>query len=101
MFRNSPLTSTNSIQMGLVRKVSGLFAFSKQGLKRIIQSKPQPIETSESIEQMRILELGYQLDSVLLDKNLASVNLPRDVKLVQESLIADSEQIAILNKVLK
>lgn len=101
MFRNSPFTSTNAIQMELVRKVSGLFAFSKQGLKRIIQSMPQPIETSESIEQMRILELGYQLDSVLLDKNLASVNLPRDVKLVQESLIADSEQIAILNKVLK
>jgi len=101
MFRNSPLVSTNSIQMDLLKKVSGLFAFSKQGLKSIIESKPQPIERNESIEQMRILELGYHLDSILLDKNLASINLPRDVKLVEESLISDSEQIGILKEILQ
>ena len=101
MFRNSPLISTNSIQMTIIRKVAGLFAFSQQGLKTILESKPQPIEMNESIEQMRILELGYQIDSVLLDKNLASVNVVRDVQLVEESLISDPEQIGILKEILK
>jgi len=100
MFRNSPLISANSIQMNLVKKVSGLFAFRNEGLKSVLQSKPQPVEINESIEQMRILELGYQLDSVLLDKNLASVNLPRDVQLVEESLNSDPEQIGILKEIL-
>ena len=101
LFRKTPLTATDSIQMGLVRKVSGLFALSHLGLKSILTSTPQPIESNESIEQMRILELGYHLDSILLDKNLASINLPRDIELVEKSMTSDPEQIAILKEILK
>lgn len=101
LFRGQPLTSKLEVQLNLVKKICGLFAINRQILKKLVNSIPTPIETSEMIEQMRILEYGFKLESKHLDKNTPSINIFRDIAKVRDALLSDPEQIKILREVLR
>jgi 3-deoxy-manno-octulosonate cytidylyltransferase (CMP-KDO synthetase) len=99
MFRKTPLTSSISTQMSLVKKINGLFAISKDFLTEVVKQSSTPIEVAESIEQMKILELSKDITTFDMEKNYPSINLPKDVDKVIEVLTCDPEQIEILSQV--
>jgi len=100
IFRKSPLTSNTEIQMKLLRKICGLFAISVSAMKTICENKSTPVEESESIEQMKYLELGGDILSVNTSSNFTSINLPSDVEVVLEVIKSSPIQKQLLAQVI-
>ncbi len=100
IFRKSPLVSEKSTQLGLVKKICGIYAISSKSLKSTLESKHQPLENSESIEQLKILELDMQITAVQVDRNYPSVNTKRDARKARSILKNDPYQKNILNRIL-
>lgn len=100
-FRRSPSTAPFNVQVSYIRKILGLFGFTRESLLAIANAEPSVVETHEFIEQMRILETARRLISVPVDIALPSVNEPHEAKIVEEAIKEDDEQQALLNKVLQ
>ncbi len=100
MFRKSPLISEKTIQLGLIKKICGIYAISSKSLKLTSESKYQPLENSESIEQLKILELNMQIMAVQVARNYPSVNTKKDVRTVHSIIKRDPYQKSILNRIL-
>lgn len=101
IFRETPLVSSREIQSNLIHKICGLFSISTSALLALLNSPNQPISHSESIEQMKIIELGMELGAVELDTNFPSINLAKDVKEVTSILSSNQEQANILDTILQ
>lgn len=99
LFRKSPLTAPISIQMLLVKKINGLFAISKEFLSEVVAHSATAIESAESIEQMRILELSRDIAVFDMQMNYPSINLPTDVPKVLSILSNDSTQANIFSQI--
>jgi 3-deoxy-manno-octulosonate cytidylyltransferase (CMP-KDO synthetase) len=99
LFRKSPLTAPISIQMQLVKKINGLFAISKDFLSEVVAHSATAIESAESIEQMRILELSRDIAVFDMQMNYPSINLPTDVPKVLSILSSDSTQAKIFSQI--
>ena len=100
-FRRSPCFGKIGVGDGSpVRRIMGLSAFRKPFLRLISRTKPTPIELSESIEQLRILESGFGLRSLELERGYPSVNVPAEAKLAVKILRSDPLQKKILAAVL-
>lgn len=87
-------------KIGYLRKLLGLMAYRKDFLKKLVAMDPGLIEVSEDIEQMRIIENGFELRSLHVSKSLPSVNEPHEITAVMEYLQKDQEQMALLQKIL-
>lgn len=99
LFRKSPLTAPISIQMLLVKKINGLFAISKNFLSEVVAHSATAIESAESIEQMRVLELSRDIAVFDMQMNYPSINLPTDVPKVLSVLSSDSTQAKIFSQI--
>ena len=71
---------------GNVYQQLGLYAFSKERLKLFRELPMQSLEKSESVEMLRYLENGYDVQMVHVDDVGLSVDSPKDIKLVEEYL---------------
>jgi len=100
MFRNPPISKHESVNLGIFKKVLGLFAFRKDTLLFVSRIGEMPFETLESIEQMKIIENNYQIEAIELDKAFHSLNVFEDIELIENSLSTDSEQIKVLQSIL-
>ena len=99
IFRKSPLVMVEKTDLPLVKKITGLFAISRDTLFAYIKQGATPLETSESIEQLRILEMGVEINTMMIPKNFPSVNLPEDIAKINEYLVGDSNQLEIFNRI--
>jgi 3-deoxy-manno-octulosonate cytidylyltransferase (CMP-KDO synthetase) len=99
-FRRSPHLSMFDVQQKFVYKMLGIIAFRKDFLLHLASLLPSEIEIAESIEQLRIIENGYYLQSVIVKPSLPSVNEPNEVDIVLEAMRRDAEQRSILAKIL-
>jgi 3-deoxy-manno-octulosonate cytidylyltransferase (CMP-KDO synthetase) len=99
IFRKSPLVMVEKTDLPLVKKITGLFAISRETLSAYIKQGATPLEMSESIEQLRILEMGVEITTMRIPKNFPSVNLPEDVAKILEYLVGDSNQLEIFNRI--
>jgi 3-deoxy-manno-octulosonate cytidylyltransferase (CMP-KDO synthetase) len=99
-FRRSPFFS-KQVEHQIVRKLLGLIAFSKDFLMKLTDLPPSPFEMLESIEQMRIIENGYSIESVTVAPSLPSVNEPAEVHIVLDYIESNEEQKLILAEILK
>ena len=99
-FRRSPSYSDTDQQKSYIKKMLGIIAFRKSTLIKLADLKPTRIETAEFIEQMRIIEKGYNFRSVPVDHSTPSVNEPNDVIAILETLKKDSQQADLLTKIL-
>jgi CMP-2-keto-3-deoxyoctulosonic acid synthetase len=81
----------------MTKKICGIFAISNSSLSIISKAKSQEIEINESIEQMKVIELGMNILAVNVEINYPSVNTPEDAKLVQIILNTDIRQKQISN----
>ncbi len=99
-FRRTPGYSSYEEQKVFVRKILGIIAYRKEFLMKVTALPPSFVELAEFIEQMRILENDYSLQSVPVSPSLPSVNEPHEADAILEFILQNDEQKAILEKVL-
>jgi 3-deoxy-manno-octulosonate cytidylyltransferase (CMP-KDO synthetase) len=99
IFRMSGSIASEATQMIFTKKICGLFAISHKCLNEIIDLPAQIIETNESIEQMKLIELNYQVYGVEIKDNYPSVNTELEAKEVLEILSQDPYQRSILTQI--
>jgi len=100
-FRKSPCYSDFETQQTFVRKLLGIMAYRKDFLLQLTQLPASPIELAESIEQLRMLEYGFSLQSVQVSPSLPSINEPHEVEVVLACLRQDGEQSVLLEQILR
>jgi 3-deoxy-manno-octulosonate cytidylyltransferase (CMP-KDO synthetase) len=98
-FRRSPNLSDFATQKSFLRKMLGIIAYRKDFLQKLTSLPASPIEKAESIEQMRILEYGYDLSYLEVAPALPSINEPGELQQVLKSLSLDSEQQTLLKAI--
>ena len=98
-FRRSPNFSDFATQKTFVRKMLGIIAYRKDFLEKLTALPASPIEKAESIEQMRILENGFDLSYVEVAPALPSINEPGELQEVLDWLSADPEQQSLLKAI--
>jgi 3-deoxy-manno-octulosonate cytidylyltransferase (CMP-KDO synthetase) len=99
-FRRTPAYGSFEQQQAFVRKILGIIAYRKDFLMKLTTLPSAPIELAEFIEQMRILENDYTLQSVPVVPSLPSVNEPHEADVVLEYIRKDPEQKALLERIL-
>ena len=67
-------------------------------MKKLVKLSPTPTEISESIEQMRIIENGYNIKSIPFELSQPSVNKPDEIKDVIKYFKNNYDQQLILKK---
>ena len=99
IFRLSGSIASEATQMAFTKKICGLFAISHKCLNEIIDLPAQIIETNESIEQMKLIELNYQVQGVEVKDNYPSVNTELEANEVLKILSQDPYQKSILTQI--
>ncbi len=100
-FRKTPCYSSFEMQQSFIRKILGIIAYRKDFLLQLCSLPATPIEQAEFIEQMRIVEYGYDLRSVPVSPSLPSVNEPREATLILDYIAHNTEQKSLLDQILK
>jgi len=81
------------------KKICGIFAISKEALDRVVKAPAQRIEVSESIEQMKAIELGIEILGVEVEENYPSVNTEAEALEALKILETNQNQITIFNSI--
>ncbi len=68
----------------------GIYAYTKRVLEEFTLLPESRLEKAESLEQLRFLENGYKIYTVLTDYDSVGVDVPEDVAQV-EKILRDSE----------
>lgn len=98
-FRRTPFYCDLEKQRTIVRKILGIIAYRKDFLLRLTRLPAGLIEQAELIEQMRIIENGYNMTSVPVEPSLPSVNEPEEVEEVLDYLRQNEEQYHLLQRI--
>jgi len=98
-FRRTPCYSAFDVQKTFVRKILGIIAYRKDFLLRLTALPVSPIEQTEFIEQMRIIDSGYSLRSIAVSPSLPSVNEPGEAEIVLDYIQHNAEQRALLERI--
>lgn len=99
-FRRTPFFAPFAEQAKFVRKILGLIAYRKDFLLSLVSIKPGMCEVAESIEQLRIIENNFYIQSVCVDPSLPSVNEPHEEGIVRRYLESNPLQASLLKQVL-
>lgn len=99
-FRRTPCHCAIELQKTFIRKILGIIAYRKDFLVSLASLPASVIEQAESIEQMRIIENDYALNSVQLSSSLPSVNEPHEAQIVLDYIQSDAEQRSLLAQIL-
>lgn len=70
-------------------KQLGIIAFRKEFLLKFAQLEPTPLEQIESVNMMRAVEHGYCVRIVEDGNRMIGVDIPGDIKLVEDILSSD------------
>lgn len=97
-FRRNPSFNNLNIQKKFVRKILGLIAYKKEFIQEMSKKVASPIEMSESIEQMRIIENGNILKSIDIKQSLPSINEPHEVQIVLDYIKNNFEQKKLIEE---
>lgn len=60
----------------------GIYAYRSDILKEIVQLSPSPLEQTESLEQLRWLENGYQIKTAITQLETMGIDSPEDLERV-------------------
>jgi 3-deoxy-manno-octulosonate cytidylyltransferase (CMP-KDO synthetase) len=99
-FRRSPAYSDLEFQQKYIRKILGLIAFNKEFLLKLTSLPSSVVETFEFIEQMKIIENDFILQSVPVSPSLPSVNEPSEAEIVLDYINNTKEQAVLLDLIL-
>ncbi len=65
----------------------GIYLYEREFLQKYVSLAPTPLEMSESLEQLRVLEHGYDIDMVQVEEDSVSVDTPEDAALVERIIL--------------
>ena len=99
-FRRSPCYSDFANQKLFIRKILGIIGYNCKFLKKLSKIPPSIIEKSEFIEQMRIIENGFEINSVPVNPSLPSVNEPHEIDIINNYLSKNPTQNNLLKMIL-
>jgi 3-deoxy-manno-octulosonate cytidylyltransferase (CMP-KDO synthetase) len=71
---------------------TGVSAFSKRFLHQFTVLEETPLEIVESVDFLRILEHGFEIQGVIYDQLTVGVDRPDDIEKVTEILVNDPKQ---------
>jgi 3-deoxy-manno-octulosonate cytidylyltransferase (CMP-KDO synthetase) len=71
---------------GVYYKHLGLYAYRKEFLLQYKNLPVSKLEMTEKLEQLRALEAGYKIKTVVTDQESAGVDTPEDLKRIEEFL---------------
>jgi len=84
------------IQHRVYYKHVGIYSYRKDFLLQYAQWEPTPLEKTEKLEQLRVLERGYRIKVAETDHEPVCVDTPEDLekvrRLFDQGLIQDSEE---------
>ncbi len=83
-FRNSSDDSMTNKNAPLIHL--GIYAYTHDALLRFTKLNPSPLEGVEKLEQLRALENGMRIHVARVEEQSAGVDVPEDVKIVEEIL---------------
>jgi 3-deoxy-manno-octulosonate cytidylyltransferase (CMP-KDO synthetase) len=72
----------------------GIYGFRYPMLERFVELKPTPLEETEGLEQLRILENGFSINVVVVDyqgRTSWSVDTPEDAKIAEQIIEREGE----------
>lgn len=61
----------------------GIYGFRRHTLEAFATLAPSPLEVSEDLEQLRLIENGFTIQTILTDASSISVDSPRDLRRLQ------------------
>jgi 3-deoxy-manno-octulosonate cytidylyltransferase (CMP-KDO synthetase) len=98
-FRKSPISNLDANYSNLIFKIQGLIAYEKTFLMNLVKNENTLFSKIESIEQMKAIETGTSIKSILLPSSLPSVNTKSELDQVCKILSKNSIQQNIFNKI--
>ena len=101
MARKSNSIAPEFDQMEYTNKICGVFSCSSNLIKELISTNAQKIEKSESIEQMKAIEIGYGILGVPINRNYPSVNTSNEAIKALSILQSDNAQKHILDSYIR
>lgn len=78
---------------------SGIMAYKKEFLHLYSRLPQTPLERSESVDMLRILEHGYKIYGVIENNPTVEVDIPEHIKNVEEAILKDKIQNAFFKKI--
>jgi len=99
-FSRSPLPFVRIKNSSLLYRQTGLAAFTKSFLLKFQALAPTPLEITESVDFMRILEHGYGIQGIIYNRKTIGVDQKEHVALVEEILHKDHEHNRIYRAIL-
>jgi len=76
--------AVQAIAEQVVFKHIGLYAYRREFLFRYTALPPTPLQTAESLEQLKVLENGYRIRCVRTDRDSIGVDTEKDLERVRE-----------------
>lgn len=67
----------------------GLYVYRREFLRQLASLEPAPLERSESLEQLRVLEHGFSIKMIETRHDSIGVDTPEDLERVRRLLTAD------------
>jgi len=64
----------------------GIYAYSRRTLESISRLEPTPLESAESLEQLRWMEHGYSIHIGVSEYVSMAVDVPDDIRVIEELL---------------
>jgi 3-deoxy-manno-octulosonate cytidylyltransferase (CMP-KDO synthetase) len=90
-FSRSPLPFFRNAVAGLpVLRHKGIYAYSRGFLERFVAWPPSPLETAESLEQLRALENGASIKVLLTNDTSPGVDTPEQAIEIERILAAEN-----------
>lgn len=80
-----PATKTGQVPDGVLQHL-GVYAYRREFLLKLSDLPPTPLQLAEDLEQLKVLEHGFQIHVVVGKEAIHGVDTPEDLKRVEEML---------------
>ncbi|MGH9330331.1 MAG: 3-deoxy-manno-octulosonate cytidylyltransferase [Vicinamibacterales bacterium] len=87
-FSRAPIPFNRDGRAAAVWKHIGLYAYRRTFLLELTRLTPTPLERTEALEQLRVLEHGYRIRAVETAEDSIEVDTPQDLERVRQRLAA-------------
>ncbi len=72
----------------------GVYCFRRDALEQYVKLEQTPLQLTEDLEQLKMLEHGMQIHVCVVDDQAAGVDIPADVRII-EKLLCQKESISL------
>lgn len=93
--RGNPLTKTSGEQEKFLKKNTGIFAFPREVLLQLQNLPNTPIQESESIEQLKLIENMIEINGLYSEHSYPSINEEKDLEQYRSIMKTDRLQKSI------